>query len=498
MSTYYMKLSPNGSPTYVDSQGNSIPASAITQQQMVQGPGDSGMVAQQVPNPDMQLGGYVTSNGQIAPPTLDGYNQAWSSVGGQGQASIATGGGWLDNFLANVAPGLMLGAGMAGVGAVGMGALSLGGAVPAGSDAMGALGAGGGDALSAGSDTALMNGGLGGITASSGTYTAPTAVDGYTAGNPSIFDGVQFNGGNPLDEMANSGLSSGTPINAANGAAYDPTMSGLAGNNNLPAITAANSGSSGLSGLLQQMGMSPQMANLLGGTAPLAASALGSGSGSNNGLLGQALGYLNGQSTANNLQSNAQAAMAAADPFASQRPFWQQQATSMMTDPNYFSNNALLQGANANSMSDMQRQMASQGYNLNPNVASSIAQRLQNNEMSYAQPLMNSVLGAAGANIQPYGAGQVALQGLNTATAANSVNNSTSGQNLLNTGATDLSGLISALGLNSPTQTSTTSGTLATNSPTSTPNTLSAMFSGAGGVGNNFNAPQQSSIAGLS
>lgn len=97
-----------------------------------------------------------------------------------------------------------------------------------------------------------------------------------------------------------------------------------------------------------------------------------------------------------------------ADPFASQRPFYQGELNKMFTDPNYFQNNALLKGANDMAVNDTTRKLASQGYNMSGNVPMEVGQRLQQNNMSFAQNLMNQTGGFAGAGFGPGQAGTIA------------------------------------------------------------------------------------------
>lgn len=99
-----------------------------------------------------------------------------------------------------------------------------------------------------------------------------------------------------------------------------------------------------------------------------------------------------------------------ADPFASQRPFYQGELNKMFTDPNYFNNAPLLKGANQNAINDTSRALAAQGYNMSGNVPMEIAQRLQNNNMTYGLDLMNKTGGYAGAGFGPGQAGVLAGQ----------------------------------------------------------------------------------------
>lgn len=443
-----------------------------------------------------------------------------TAVGPDGSTLFSSGSGGNDLFQSMI-PVLTAALGMGGLAFAGAGAAGGLGSAEAGGDAMGGY-AGGATGVESGygASDALTQALTSGYTQGTGLANSAGMTQ-VAGGSGSIFDGTSL-GASSLGDVgapdlaASGGLvapgGSGSALTAAQtagvtGSAYDPTMSGLAGNNNLPAITAANSGVSGaasgaggLNGLLQQMGMSPQMAGILAGnggagvlgTGAALAGAAGSsgGSGANSGLINQLMGYLNGNNYTNQLSSAAQQAMAASDPFSQQRPFYQNQLQSMYTDPNYFTNNAVLAGSNANVMNDTQRSLASQGYNMSPNVAFNVATRLQQNDMPYIQQLMSTTAQAAGANIQPYSAGSTALTGLTNAANANSANNNLNGQNLTNTAANDLSSLASLLGTSNSSSTTPTSSmsTTSGNSPTGASNTLSGLFSTGGGTGNGYNA----------
>lgn len=134
--------------------------------------------------------------------------------------------------------------------------------------------------------------------------------------------------------------------------------------------------------------------------------------------IGSLLGYQQQNDYADKLSEAMKYAADKADPFASQRPFYQGELKSMYTDPNYFNNSALLKGQNANAINDTTRALASQGYNMSGNVPMEVAQRLQNNNMTYALDLMNKTGGYAGAGFGPGAAGTIAAQGGQAAAGA--------------------------------------------------------------------------------
>lgn len=183
-------------------------------------------------------------------------------------------------------------------------------------------------------------------------------------------------------------------------------------------------------------GGSTALKTLFGGGSGAGLSSLFGGGGKYSpdlgGILNSILGYTTNKDYQKSLIDVMNRSIDAADPFKSQRPFYQQQLQSMFTDPNYFNNNALLKGANDMAVNDTTRKLASQGYNMSGNVPMEVGQRLQQNNMGYAQKLMDFTGQAAGASINPSASGQVAATtGTAVANAGNAGNASLG--NLFNT-----------------------------------------------------------------
>ncbi len=142
--------------------------------------------------------------------------------------------------------------------------------------------------------------------------------------------------------------------------------------------------------------------------------------------------YVQGGDKQTALADAAKQAQAASDPFASQRPFYQGELNKMFTDPNYFSNNQLLAGANANAVNDTSKALAARGYNMSGNEQMDIAQRLQNNNLNYANDLFKTTGGLAGGNLSQGNAGQVGLQGTTAALNQGTQNNGQLGNVIAN------------------------------------------------------------------
>lgn len=78
-------------------------------------------------------------------------------------------------------------------------------------------------------------------------------------------------------------------------------------------------------------------------------------------------------------------------------------ANRMFTDPTYWNNDPLLQGLNEKTVNDTSRAMSAQGYNMSGNVPMEIGQRLQQNNMGYAQGFQKNYLDSAGMFLDNYG-----------------------------------------------------------------------------------------------
>lgn len=121
------------------------------------------------------------------------------------------------------------------------------------------------------------------------------------------------------------------------------------------------------------------------------------------GILGSLMEYKSQSDYGKNISDAMKYAVDKADPFSSQRGMYQTELSKMFSDPNYFTNNPLLKGLNANAVNDTARAMAARGYNMSGNETNAIAQRLQGNNMDFAKDLMGKTMTAAGAT---FGTGQ--------------------------------------------------------------------------------------------
>lgn len=315
----------------------------------------------------------------------------------------------------------------------------------------------------------IANSGLGNQFAQTNTGTAISqgsgALDPTTAtadwmgeastpgsGTGSIFNGIMGNGATAAGTLgvgaAASGLG-GSDAALANGdLAGGGTTTGAVGNMNSLGQVSGLVGQGALTGAagvtLQQLLKDPTNTELW-------KSVLGGTNGSYN-LGGVLTGGLAGLLSANanntaagQVQDTSAKAAAAADPFASQRGFYQGELKNMYTDPNYFANNGILKAANDNAVNDTSRAMAAQGYNMSGNVPFAIAQRLQGNNMGYAKDLLQTTGNLAGANIQPSGVSNAIMQGGTAGANATTQNSGTLG-NVLGSIFTGNSGSTSGSG----------------------------------------------------
>lgn len=123
--------------------------------------------------------------------------------------------------------------------------------------------------------------------------------------------------------------------------------------------------------------------------------------------------------TPNQLKQNAQTGAAMADPFSSQRPFYQGQLAQIYNDPNYLSHTPWYQGLRDTTLNDVSRSMAARGYNMSSNETKGMATELQNRAFNYLQPWTQMTGQFAGAGGNPGQAGQIYAQGANAGTMAN-------------------------------------------------------------------------------
>ena len=136
--------------------------------------------------------------------------------------------------------------------------------------------------------------------------------------------------------------------------------------------------------------------------------------------LGSLFAYNQNKDYQDDLIKTMNRAIDVSDPFAAQRPFYQNELKNMYTDQNYWNNSPILKSMKENAMKETNASMVSQGYNMSGNQIEGLGQTLQRTQAQYALPLINQTGGFAGAGFGPGTAGTAAATvGTQAANAGN-------------------------------------------------------------------------------
>lgn len=198
---------------------------------------------------------------------------------------------------------------------------------------------------------------------------------GDTIGAPSVFGG------------GSSFPSSAAEIAQANEAARLADVANLAQN---PAGYVAQNQMSASSGLWDTI------FNSLGGPNSAASK-----------LVGGLLEAYGANQSAKKLEDIARQSAGLADPFASQRPFYQAQLKQSYTDPNFFMKNPVFRGLVDNATTNAAAQMAAGGYNGSGHMGAELTRVGTNAGFQYALPWQQQTGLNAGANFGPGAAANV-------------------------------------------------------------------------------------------
>ena len=125
-------------------------------------------------------------------------------------------------------------------------------------------------------------------------------------------------------------------------------------------------------------------------------------------VIGSGFAYQNSKDYQDQLLGVMNRAIDVSDPFASQRPFYQNELKSMYTNPNYWNNSPILSSMKDNAVRETNAKMASQGYNMSGNQIEGLGETLQRTQAQYALPLMQQTGGYAGGGFGPGTAGTAA------------------------------------------------------------------------------------------
>lgn len=104
-----------------------------------------------------------------------------------------------------------------------------------------------------------------------------------------------------------------------------------------------------------------------------------------------------------------------ADPFRSQRPFYQQQLQQSYTDPGFFQNNPTFQALTDRAADKASASAASQGFNQSGRMLHDVSQKTQQAAAQYVLPWQEQTARNAGAYFGPGQSGQLVGQGVNAA-----------------------------------------------------------------------------------
>jgi hypothetical protein len=325
----------------------------------------------------------------------------------------------LSGFMEKAIPGLALGLMGGGL----LGAIS-GGSMGIAPGSLGTAGAGAGAAASpfpfspetawAGMDAAGSGSTLGSLFGSGATSVADDAAFTNAGVDVGSFGSGSLPGANTLSQFADDAFT-----NAGN-AVQTFTSGGAA------ADAAGGAGESIWSSIGKALGLGGQVASGLTGAAGQ------SGLGSLLGLLGGGLEWWQSDKNADKLSDAIKSASEKADPFASQRPFYQDQLKQSYTDPNYFNNSPVFAGMRDIAVNDASRKMSAGGYTGSGNILHEIADRVQKQGMNYATQFQGQLAQNAGAGISPGTGASIAAQGANQVMQANQQTNGAMGNTLAN------------------------------------------------------------------
>jgi hypothetical protein len=132
-------------------------------------------------------------------------------------------------------------------------------------------------------------------------------------------------------------------------------------------------------------------------------------------------GYQGQKELADKILEGTKYAVDKADPFASQRGFYQDQLKSLYTNPSQMLNNPLFTAARDQATNAAQRAYSAKGYHDSTNELNGIGTAATNASLQHALPYMQQTATNAGATFGPGASGQIAQAG--TQAAAQATNN---------------------------------------------------------------------------
>lgn len=147
-------------------------------------------------------------------------------------------------------------------------------------------------------------------------------------------------------------------------------------------------------------------------------SAFGTGQPNYGNALAALFGYMGNQDMANKLLEATKYATDKADPFASQRPYYQSALKNMYDNPSQVMNNSVFSGIRDQAMNATQRALSAKGYGGSGNEALGMMQAGTQAQTQFAMPYLQQLATNAGAGFGPGQAGSIYQQGQTQAAQA--------------------------------------------------------------------------------
>jgi hypothetical protein len=142
---------------------------------------------------------------------------------------------------------------------------------------------------------------------------------------------------------------------------------------------------------------------------------------------GALLSYFQDRNRMDTLNDTIRSAADKADPFASQRGFYQDKLKQSYMDPNFFQNDPVFSGIRRTAMSDVERAAAARGYNNSSNVLHNVGSRINDEGMKYANLFQGQLAQNAGAGFSPGTGAGIQAQGAQLASGIQNSSNANIG-----------------------------------------------------------------------
>jgi hypothetical protein len=350
------------------------------------------------------LGAGINAQGNGIPGQFSGNE--YTERGNSGHGS------WLDQQGTEIMGNALFGAAGYFGGPVATGLMSYGLGGDTSAESQRDLRAGGIGALAAnifgGSGDSSINNSTGSDTLKGGTGT-DTIAEGNNVGDYgdfgdlySNYDSTDYNLDNP--DLYSTGVDQyGNPT----GEYADSTFKGDTSNTNFGPSSSSNNG---IQDFLKQYG--PQLIKALSGAPGNNNGVKGGTATGSSGLVGSILQYLGTQRQRGIINAGTETAAGRADPFATQRPMYQDMLKQGYTDPNFLTNNPFFSGIRNNTINDVSRTMAARGYNMSGNETLGLGNELQNRSANFALPYLQGLGKLAGGDLSQGYAGNITAAGV--------------------------------------------------------------------------------------